>query len=44
MARKCNTAPVFIDAVKEGSVAGGPVGGQTRILLRNDHLSYLITW
>ncbi|KAM7357610.1 surfeit locus protein 1 [Cochliomyia hominivorax] len=36
--------PVFLDANYESSVPGGPIGGQTRITLRNDHLSYLITW
>ncbi|TMW53683.1 hypothetical protein DOY81_001228, partial [Sarcophaga bullata] len=36
--------PVFLDASYESSVPGGPIGGQTRITLRNDHLSYLVTW
>uniref|UniRef100_A0A1I8PCI9 SURF1-like protein n=1 Tax=Stomoxys calcitrans TaxID=35570 RepID=A0A1I8PCI9_STOCA len=36
--------PVFLDASYQSSVPGGPIGGQTRITLRNDHLSYLITW
>ncbi|XP_037819407.1 SURF1-like protein [Lucilia sericata] len=36
--------PVFLDASYASSVPGGPIGGQTRITLRNDHLSYLITW
>lgn len=36
--------PYFLDARFETSVPGGPIGGQTRASLRNDHLSYLITW
>ena len=26
------------------TVPGGPVGGQTRVNLRNEHLQYIITW
>jgi len=26
------------------SVPGGPIGGQTNIQLRNEHLSYILTW
>ncbi|KAG7209574.1 hypothetical protein KM043_015651 [Ampulex compressa] len=39
-----NTAPIFIDATVEGTVPGGPIGGQTNTVLRNEHLSYIITW
>ncbi|XP_037906479.1 SURF1-like protein [Hermetia illucens] len=45
--KMCSTTgadPIFIDASYESSVPGGPVGGQTRISLRNEHLSYIITW
>lgn len=28
----------------ESTVPGGPVGGQTRVTLRNEHLQYIITW
>ncbi|XP_017048489.1 SURF1-like protein [Drosophila ficusphila] len=38
-------APVFLDAIYDAQAAkNGPIGGQTRVTLRNDHLSYLITW
>ncbi|CAD7002324.1 SURF1-like protein [Ceratitis capitata] len=37
-------APIMLDATYESSVPGGPVGGQTRVTLRNEHLSYLLTW
>lgn len=28
----------------ESTVPGGPIGGQTRVTLRNEHLQYIITW
>lgn len=34
--------PVFLDA--KTSVQGGPIGGQTRVTLRNEHVSYIVTW
>lgn len=42
MAESAGTAPAFIDAVN--TIPGGPIGGQTRVTLRNEHLSYLLTW
>ena len=44
LAEKFNTLPIFIDADQSSTVKNGPIGGQTRITLPNDHLSYLITW
>lgn len=44
MAANVGAEPIFIDAVKESSVLGGPLGGQTRVTLRNEHLSYIFTW
>ena len=44
MAQELNTAPIYIDAAESTSIKGGPHGGQTAIQLRNDHLTYLITW
>lgn len=44
MAQKAGTAPVFIDLDLKSSVEGGPMGGQTRVTLRNEHMSYIITW
>ncbi|XP_037934212.1 SURF1-like protein [Teleopsis dalmanni] len=44
MCAATGAAPVFIDATYASSAPGGPVGGQTRVTLRNEHLSYLITW
>ena len=48
LAEKLDTLPVFIDLDLESSMPaamrGGPVGGQTRISLRNDHVQYMMTW
>jgi len=44
MSQVLHTQPILIDAVKESSWDGGPVGGQTRVTLRNEHFSYILTW
>lgn len=44
MCHQLNTDAVFIDADRNSTVAGGPVGGQTNVTVRNEHLSYIITW
>ncbi|KAK7473838.1 hypothetical protein BaRGS_00034945 [Batillaria attramentaria] len=44
MAEYAGTAPVFVDQDLKSSFSGGPVGGQTRVTLRNEHMSYIITW
>lgn len=44
MAYFVNAAPVFLDATADTSVPGGPLGGQTRVNLRNEHFSYILTW
>ena len=50
MARCLNTAPIFLDANLESTIRNkraepaGPLGGQTNINLRNDHVSYITTW
>jgi surfeit locus 1 family protein len=45
MAKVLNTWPIFLDAtLKTSNILGGPVGGQTNITVRNEHLSYIITW
>ena len=35
---------ILILTVLESTVKGGPVGGQTKVLLRNNHTEYIITW
>ncbi|KAH8379377.1 hypothetical protein KR009_004516 [Drosophila setifemur] len=46
MCASSGAAPVFLDATYDAKVAaqGAPIGGQTRVTLRNDHMSYLVTW
>ncbi|XP_041815670.1 surfeit locus protein 1 [Chelmon rostratus] len=36
--------PVFIDADFASTIPGGPIGGQTRVTLRNEHMQYIMTW
>ncbi|RXG57569.1 Surfeit locus protein 1 [Armadillidium vulgare] len=42
MSELTGSSPIFVDAVE--TFKGGPAGGQTRVTLRNEHLSYIITW
>lgn len=44
MAKVLNTAPIFIDADSNLSKGKGPIGGQTQLHVRNEHLNYAITW
>ena len=41
---KLGTQPIFLDADAHSTIPGGPIGGQTRVFLRNDHFTYLLTW
>lgn len=36
--------PFYIDANVESTVSGGPIGGQTIVTLRDEHITYVITW
>ncbi|KAL5483761.1 hypothetical protein EMCRGX_G020173 [Ephydatia muelleri] len=44
MAKVAGTEPVLLDADAFTTVPGGPIGGQTRVTLRNEHLQYIFTW
>lgn len=44
LSRQLQTEPILIDADESSTVAGGPIGGQTRVNLRNEHVSYFLTW
>nr|XP_038961716.1 surfeit locus protein 1 isoform X6 [Rattus norvegicus] len=44
MAKRTGTDPIFIDADFNSTTPGGPIGGQTRVTLRNEHMQYIITW
>lgn len=39
-----DAAPFYIEAGPEPNPGGFPIGGQTIIALRNDHLQYAFTW
>lgn len=44
MANKLKTVPLFIDAEQDPKRTQGPIGGQTQLQIRNEHLNYAITW
>ncbi|EFP08435.1 CRE-SFT-1 protein [Caenorhabditis remanei] len=44
IAKHHDTEPVWLDAAYETTVPGGPIGGQTNINVRNEHLNYMTTW
>ena len=44
LSSRLESEPILIDADESSTVPGGPIGGQTRINLRNEHVSYFITW
>ena len=44
MARLTGCNPVLLDADATSSIPGGPVGGQTNVSVRNEHLQYILTW
>ncbi len=44
MSKVTGAEPVMIDADSSCDVPGGPIGGQSRVTLRNEHLQYTITW
>ena len=44
LAMKLGTEPIFLDADMKSTIPGGPIGGQTRVSLPNDHFSYMLTW
>ncbi|XP_011309989.1 surfeit locus protein 1 [Fopius arisanus] len=44
MAELTNSSPIFLDLIARDGTPGGPIAGQTRISMRNEHMSYIITW
>ncbi|KAM4696991.1 surfeit locus protein 1 [Rhinophrynus dorsalis] len=44
MALATGAEPILIDADLKSTVPGGPIGGQTRVTLRNEHMQYIVTW
>lgn len=44
MAAVTNCLPVYVDATGESSIPDVITAGQTQVTLRNEHLSYILTW
>lgn len=44
MSNETGSLPFYLDATADSSVPNGPIGGQTRVTIRNEHLSYIFTW
>lgn len=44
MAQVLKAAAIFIDAEQNTDRKKGPIGGQTSLNVRNEHLNYAITW
>ncbi|EFA00352.1 surfeit locus protein 1 [Tribolium castaneum] len=44
MAKVTGALPVLLEATTDFDTSEGPIGGQTRVTLRNEHLSYILTW
>ncbi|XP_054275998.1 surfeit locus protein 1-like [Macrosteles quadrilineatus] len=44
IANKKDCLPIWIDATEEHSIPGKLWGGQTIMKIRNEHLSYIVTW
>ncbi|XP_073455615.1 surfeit locus protein 1 [Aquarana catesbeiana] len=44
MAKLTGAEPILVDASLANTVPGGPIGGQTRVTLRNEHMQYIVTW
>ena len=40
----CIVTGVWPFVETDSTVAGGPIGGQTNVTVRNEHLSYIFTW
>ncbi|XP_014208220.1 surfeit locus protein 1 [Copidosoma floridanum] len=44
MSNYADTAPIFLDMIESFPDQDMPIGSQTRVNLRNEHLSYIVTW
>ena len=44
LSERLDAEKILIDADESCTVPGGPIGGQTRVNLRNEHVSYILTW
>ncbi|XP_001606172.1 surfeit locus protein 1 [Nasonia vitripennis] len=44
MAEYAHTEPIFLDMLESYPGPNMPIAGQTRLNIRNEHLSYIVTW
>ena len=44
MAEFAGTDPVYLDIIESDPSPDMPIGSQTRVNVRNEHLSYIVTW
>ncbi|XP_043250160.1 surfeit locus protein 1 isoform X1 [Colletes gigas] len=44
MAKKAGTAPIYLEMISNKDFPKFPIGSQTKVNIRNEHLSYIITW
>lgn len=44
MAEVTGADPIYLDLIARDGAPGGPIAGQTRVFLRNEHFSYIVTW
>jgi len=44
MSEMTGSVPIFIESDVATSTQGGPIGGQTRVHIRNQHMEYILTW
>lgn len=44
MAERADVSPIYIEMLSNNNQDEYPIGNQTRVDLRNEHLTYIITW
>ncbi|XP_076749801.1 surfeit locus protein 1 [Xylocopa sonorina] len=44
MAKKGDASPIYIEMISNNNTDQYPVGSQTKVELRNEHMSYILTW
>ena len=45
LSQTLGTEPVLVEATASSTPPGGfPTGGQSQVVIRNEHMQYIITW
>ncbi|XP_017890858.1 surfeit locus protein 1 [Ceratina calcarata] len=44
MAEKVNASPIYLELISNNNYDRYPIGGQTKVELRNEHFNYSLTW